>query len=178
MFRWFFLLVGISSIWNCSADSGAVVSREKEGNMFGEEKKKETYVIASPLAGVLLRDGKPMANARLLRRLTWNGNEEGILQEFFTDDQGRFELPVHEEKLRLNFLIQFVSKSTVYSENESDENLIWYSSKLTSGLYSELNDKLGEVICDLSDENIVVHGTDSIVPNIMTRCRWEGMKRA
>ncbi|TLM77030.1 DUF6795 domain-containing protein [Microbulbifer harenosus] len=177
LFRWFFLLVGISSIWNCSADSGAAMVSVKEKEMFGKV-KEETYVIASPLSGVLLRDGKPMPNARLLRRLTWNGNEEGVVQEFRTDEEGRFELPVHEEGLSLNFLTQFVAKSTVYVASEADENMIWYSSKLTPELNSEIENPVVGLTCDMADDEVIVHGRESSVPNIMTRCRWSSMKKA
>lgn len=171
LFRWVFLVVGISSIWNCSADSGAAMVSVKEKEMSGKE-KEETYVIASPLSGVLLRDGKPMANTRLLRRLTWNGNEEGILQEFRTDAEGRFELPVHEEGLSLNFLTQFVSHSEVYVEEVSDEHLVWYSPKLMPEMYGETGGELKELRCDLSSEERVVNMEYS---NLLTKCRWVGM---
>ncbi|WP_158681522.1 DUF6795 domain-containing protein [Microbulbifer pacificus] len=177
LFRWFFLVVGISSIWNCSADSGAAMVSVKEKEMLSKT-KEETYVIASPLSGVLLRDGKPMANTRLLRRLTWNGNEEGLLQAFSTDADGRFELPVHEEGLSLNFMTQFVAKSTVYVASEADENMIWYSSKLTPELNSEIENPVVGLTCDMADDEVIVHGRDSSVPNIMTRCRWNSMKKA
>jgi len=169
-FRLLILIVGVLSIWNCSADSGVAVSAEKEGSMFGKEEK--TYVIASPLAGVLQRDGKPMANTRLLRRLTWSGNEEGILQEFFTDEQGRFSLPVHEEILSLNFLVQFVGKSKVYVEKEGSDHLIWYAPKLAPEIYSETDGPLEELVCDLDSERFVVNMARG---NIMTRCEWVGM---
>lgn len=169
MLRWFFLVVGISSIWNCSADSGAAISREKEANMFGKGKKEETYVIASPLAGVLLRDGKPMANTRLLRRLTWNGNEEGVLQEFSTDAEGRFSLPAHEESLNFNVLVQFVGKSKVYVEREESDQLIWYAPKFSGEMYSEMGGELTGVVCDLlNPKNAVDIGSW----RVLTRCSW------
>lgn len=138
--------------------------------MFGEEKKKETYVIASPLAGVLLRDGKPMANARLLRRLTWNGNEEGILQEFFTDDQGRFALPAYEENLSFNFLVQFVGKSKVYVEREESDQLIWYAPKFSGEMYSEMGGELKGLICDVLNPRNSVDIGDW---RVLTRCSWQ-----
>lgn len=138
--------------------------------MFGKGKNEETFVIASPLAGVLLQDGKPVANARILRRLTWNGNEEGVLQEFSTDGDGRFSLPAHEESLSFNFLVQFVAKSKIYVEREESDQLIWYAPKFSKELYSEMGGELKGVTCDLlNPKNAVDIGSW----RVLTRCSWQ-----
>ena len=72
------------------------------GLLVGKETKK--YVLASPLSGVLVKAGKPLANTKIIRRLTWNANGEGIVEEFMTDDQGRFSIPVYEDTFTMHRL--------------------------------------------------------------------------
>lgn len=170
IFRFVLLIIGALSIWNCSADSGVAVSAEREGNMFGKAKNTESYVIASPLAGVLVRDGVPVKNAVLLRRLTWSGNEDGILQEFTTDDQGNFSLPAFEQELKLSFLVQFVGKSKIYFEREDPDHLIWYAPKFSGEMYSEMGGPLKDVVCDLASPKGAV---DIGTWRVLTRCSWQ-----
>ena len=161
--------------------SGESASEQKMDNKIEEESRvlglfgsKETknYVIASPLSGVLVKDGKPLANTKIIRRLTWNGNEEGTVSEFTTDAEGYFTIPVHEETLTLNTMTEFVASSTLYVDEVSDENFFWYSPKRTEGLYSETGGMLEEVVCELSNEE------DRVTPEnadtyIFSKCKWQ-----
>ena len=87
------------------------------------------FVISSPLEGVLLRDGKPLSHARIIRKLRWNGNDEGITQEFGTDESGFFSLPAHEETLSIGPLEQFVGKTNIDVEQNGVLENFWFSAK-------------------------------------------------
>ncbi|MFL0799628.1 MAG: DUF4198 domain-containing protein [Agarilytica sp.] len=134
----------------------------------------KTYVISSPMEGVLMKDGQPLANTKIIRTLTWNDNEDGLTETFTTDDQGRFSLPIHEVDLTLGMLAQFVAKAelSVYSKN--DDNIFWYSSKFHAEIFSETNGEIENLTCDINDEEIPVQ-TDPMP--ILTKCRWTNMPK-
>lgn len=137
--------------------------------------KTENYVIFSPMEGVLMQNGKPLANTKIIRRLRWNGNDEGLVEEFTTDGRGHFSLPIHEEALALGMLNQFVGKAELSVNIHDDIILIWYNNKLLPEAFAETGGQLDELACDLDSEEIPVYIGGSSVPNILTRCRWKNM---
>lgn len=137
-----------------------------------EKQTNKSHVIFSPLEGILMKGDKPLSNTKITRRLSWNGNEGGLVEEFTTDDRGFFFLPLHEEDLSLNMLNQFVAKAEI---TINGGELLWYASKLFPELYAETGDPVTELVCDISAEEIPVFIGDSVVPNILTKCRWKGM---
>ncbi len=143
--------------------------------MFFNKQKTENYVIFSPMEGVLLKNGKPLANTKIIRTLKWNGNDEGLVEEFSTDEKGYFSLPLHEEELSLNILIQFVAYASIETEMEGKMFDIWYNSKLHPELYSETGAPMEGLICDLVNDEIPVFIGNSSVTNILTKCRWDNM---
>lgn len=130
----------------------------------------KSYVIASPMEGVLLKDGKPLPRAKIIRTLKWNGNEEGLITEHYTDDEGKFSLPIHKEELALGILDQFVGKMMLDVELGGKVYELWYNSTFSEG--DESGGPIEGLVCDI--------GTPEVVFNIginkfMTRCRWAGM---
>lgn len=139
--------------------------------LFGK-KETEKYVISSPLEGVLMKDGVPLANTKIIRRLTWNGNEEGKTDEFMTDEKGYFSIPAHEEQLTLGKLVQFVSNIELFSESEKDENFFWYSNKFSGEVFSDFEKPLQALVCDINEKEDrvdLVHGA------IYSKCRWDNI---
>ena len=147
---------------------------DTEQNMFTKS-ATENYVIFSPMEGVLMKNGVPLAKTKIIRRLKWNGNDDGLVDEFTTDDQGRFILPIHSETLTLGKLEQFVASTEISVEMAGEIFDVWYNSKLLPEEYAETGAPVEELICDLGIEEIPVFVNESIVPNIMTRCRWKSM---
>ena len=121
----------------------------------------------------MVSDGKPLANTKVIRRLRWNGNEDGVVDEFTTDDKGYFLLPVYEKKLSLSSMTEFVGKVELFAISESDDNFFWYSVKRSEELYSDFDGPLVDLVCDLEKPDITVEMKE--FPGI-TRCRWAGMK--
>ena len=155
----------------CDADISANRKVNEEPEMFVKP-TTENYVIFSPLEGVLKRNGQSLANTKIIRRLRWNGNDEGLIEEFTTDDQGRFSLPVHEEALSLGMLSQFVGSAKLEVEIDGQLVDVWYNNKFEEGLYAETNGPLTDLVCDLNFEEIVIKAGLS---KIMTICRWKDM---
>jgi len=134
--------------------------------------EKESYVIFSPLEGVLLKNGAPLPNTKIIRKLRWNGNEDGLVEEFFTDEKGYFSLPIHEEELSLNMLSQFVAKAELEVATDSVHYELWYNTKFNSELHSETDGPIHNLLCDLASEEVTVRAG---VSKISTLCRWENM---
>lgn len=165
----------------CGEDVNTSVNSEadKEPEMFLDEllgkNPKKTYVIASPMDGVLMQNGKPLAHTQIIRHLWWNGNEDGLEETFVTDEQGQFSLPVHEEQLSLGKLTQFTCSTFLEVVINSQRFDVWYNHNLRGDMYAETEGrKLDDLVCDLSNEKIEVRPG---ISSIMTICRWEGMPK-
>jgi len=173
-------ILSFTLLLGCSGESTSqdrVIEKEtssKESNVLGIFGKKEekSYVISSPLEGILVKDGKPLVNTKIIRRLRWNGNEEGVVDEHITDETGYFSLPVYEEVLSLSAMTEFVGSVELFAIEESDNNFFWYSPKRTKDLYSETNGPLTGVICDINNEEERVDVTHL---GVLTKCRWDNM---
>ena len=134
---------------------------------------KEKYVIFSPMQGVLMQNGKPLAYTKIIRRLRWNGNdEEGLVEEFMTDEAGRFSLPIHEEQLALGMLSQFVGKADLEVGTAEGREYLWSSSKFSPEVFAETDGELNELTCDMASEEIAVPMGPT---SILTKCRWKNM---
>jgi PBP1b-binding outer membrane lipoprotein LpoB len=173
------IILSIVLLNTCSGENSQQVNavqktKNKETNVFRLFGSKETknYVIASPLSGILMKDGIPLANTKIIRRLTWNGNEEGVVDEFVTDDKGAFSIPVHEKMLTLNTMTEFVASNMLYVSEENDNTLFWYSPKREEELYSDTGGLLNEMICEVNNEAERVNVTDS---GVLTKCTWKNM---
>lgn len=155
----------------CNADNATNNEVLKAEDMFSK-KKSENYVIFSPLEGVLMQEGNPLANTKIIRRLKWNGNEDGLVETFTSDELGRFSLPIHEEELSLGMLNQFVASADLEIETENGSDYLWTSSKFFPEIYTETDGKVAELVCDIASEEIAVPmGATSI----LTKCRWKDM---
>jgi len=134
---------------------------------------KQNYVIFSPMQGVLMEGGKPLPKTKITRKLRWNGNDdEGLVEEFITDDQGHFSLPIHEEELSLGMLSQFVAKADLELETKTGKEYLWTSSKFYPEIFTETLGEVRELICDLKYEEVAVPMGPT---SILTKCRWKNM---
>lgn len=155
----------------CDANFPSNKEIKEEPGMF-EKSKTENYVIFSPMEGVLLKNGKPLPNTKIIRRLKWNGNEDGLVEEFSTDELGRFSLPVHEEELALGMLSQFVGRADIEFETDNGKDYLWSSSKFFPEIYTETNGKIVNLVCDIMAEEFAVPMGPT---SILTKCRWQNM---
>ncbi len=146
---------------------------KKESSMldiFGE--KEEKYVISSPLEGTLVKGGIPLPNTKIIRRLTWSGNDTGISDHFITDNKGHFDIPIYEQQLSIGKLTEFVGTITLYIDSESDENFFYHSSKRSAEVFSDTGAALEELVCDIAQPEALVEISRV---GIFSRCKWKGM---
>lgn len=159
-----FLLLAVG----CKGD----VSESKESTMLLGKSTPKTYVISSPLSGVLMADGKPLANTPFTRKLRWNGNEDGVMQQFTTDAQGHFSLPAHEEELALGALEEFVGKTDLIVEHNGEADYFWFASKRSAEINSEFDAVPEAMVCDLNEADLSVNLAGGLC---LTKCRWTNM---
>ncbi len=140
-----------------------------------KKSEEKTYVICSPMEGVLKDKGKPLANVKIIRPLTWNDNEEGLVEEFYTDEKGHFNLPLHKETFNIGSVLrEFVANQELVIEQNGELVDLWYSCQGSGELYGETAGKeIKSVVCDLSNDDAKVYGEDQDL--LVTRCRWENI---
>jgi hypothetical protein len=126
------------------------------------------------MEGVLMQDGRPLSNTKITRQLWWNGNKDGLVEEFLTDENGYFSLPLHEEALSLGMLSQFVASASIEAEVDGEMFDVWYNNKFENGLHVETDGEISNLVCDLQEEEIVLQAGLS---KILTTCRWKNMPK-
>ncbi len=158
---------------------GSSTSNSTKGDttMFLSKPAPSDYVISSPLEGVLTKDGKPLSDTKMLRRLTWNGSNgelQEIKQEYLTDKEGKFSLPSHEETLALGALEEFVGSTYIDAEIDGEIQFLWYSAKNTKELNSEYDSPPIDLVCDVNQPEA---GVDINLGTCLTVCQWSNIPK-
>lgn len=170
-FRQFFLLLPLML---ATLGCGKNISDKESNMLIVKNPPASVHVISSPLKGTLLKNGQPLAHTKIIRRLRWNSNEDGIEQEFTTDENGVFDLPAHEEMLELPALIEFVAKTDLYAMVDGERDQFWFSSKMTKEINSEWDEPPVGVQCDLINDLQRVEINDGLCG---TKCIWTNMPK-
>lgn len=124
--------------------------------------------LFSKVSGVILLDGKPAANALVVRRA--NLTKE-LKDETRTDENGYFEMPAVFTRTVTKFLPQeFAPKQNIDVTYNGIDYSIWSAVKSGPEENTESKGKPLEVTCELNSENttIVVNGAF-----IYSRCTWD-----
>lgn len=161
----------LTLLLGCNADTSAT---ESEQDMIFKKKPSENYVISSPLKGQLLNAGEPMANTKIIRELEWEGHEGAVIEEYLTDENGFFDLPVHEEALSSGGIGQFVAYTKIFVEHDGNREGVWTSAKTHKGLNSEFDEPPQDLVCDVTTPKSRVEMNHGLC---MTRCRWSNMPK-
>lgn len=128
------------------------------------------YVTCRELSGSLEKNGKPVAHAKIIRTLKWNGNEEGIVDYFKTDDKGHFHIPKNDQILSISPFDQFVAKASIKIQHENETSDLWYEV-----LMNQMPHSLGDIMslkCELSTESKRVFSESGLLGTI---CTWNNM---
>lgn len=115
----------------------------------------KTLVLCSPLHGRLVtEDGKPAAGVRIERHWTWGWNDKQGTDSTATDDQGAFELPIVEGTSFWGSMMPHEPdiKQRIVAHGPNGEVEIWYASKKTYELNSEMEGRPVKVICRIDKE--------------------------
>lgn len=169
------LILTLAASIGCSDENTPLIQSHKENSMFGfGNKSEETFVTSSPIEGKILNEGLPVANARIVRKVRSNKHQDWVVEEFSTDENGFFSLPVREETYSLG-LTQFVSATQVDIEIDGELVNFWYSNSLKGEIYAEFGgSELKELLCELTDEEIIINDD---LHNIITKCTWKDMPK-
>lgn len=124
--------------------------------------------LFSKISGVILIDGKPAANALVVRRA--NLTKE-LKDETTTDENGYFEMPAVFTRTVTKYLPQeFAPKQNIDVSYQGNDYSIWSAVKSGPEENTESKGKELKVTCELNSENttIVVNGAF-----IYSRCTWD-----
>lgn len=124
--------------------------------------------LFSGISGTITLEGKPVANARVIRTADKDGPKT---DETVTDENGYFSLPPMYERTVTKFLpMEFVVSQKIIVSFEGKNYEIWSSVKRSPEENSESKGKLLAVTCELDSEerSFLVNR----VP-IHTRCEWD-----
>lgn len=132
---------------------------------------EEEVVICSQMEGVITLNGKPVSNAKIERWLKWK-DEEGEKDYFSTDENGRFDIPVKRDVVKLSAITQFVMAQEIRVFVDGVEYVIWAKAKREKGIYGELGGKPENFRCELSDEFVRVEAGEGM---LVTSCKWDSI---
>lgn len=124
--------------------------------------------LFSGISGIITLEGKPVANARVLR----SADRDGVKKdETTTDENGYFELPPMYERTVTKLLpMEFAVMQRIYVEYDQQNYEVWRSVKRSPTENTESKGKPLSVACELSSEltGILV---DQV--GIFSRCTWD-----
>ena len=116
----------------------------------------------------LLHNGKPVSNAKVIRRWEWNKLQE---DNTTTDENGYFEFPAVFEKSIARILpIELVIAQGLYVVDGDEEKKIWSNSKREPEENAEFGGKAFELTCEITNEMKTYKDFGS---RMRTLCTWE-----
>ncbi|CAD2223937.1 conserved exported hypothetical protein [Pseudoalteromonas sp. 3J6] len=113
---------------------------------------KQSFVLSAPMKGQLLDKGQPVANAKVVRALTY-GDE--YKDEVITDDNGFFTFTEKSIKTSkpTNMLDNESLVQHVYLENGTPERVVlWYITVSMHEGSDTLKNLLANLECDIAEE--------------------------
>jgi mRNA-degrading endonuclease HigB of HigAB toxin-antitoxin module len=124
--------------------------------------------LFSKISGVITLDGKPAANALIVRTVNLTKNK---VDETRTDQQGYFEMPAVFQRTVTQFLPQeFVANQEVVVDHQGKKYRVWSAVKRNPGEDSEARGKPFIVRCELNsaERGLIVDRSP-----IHTLCLWD-----
>lgn len=124
--------------------------------------------LFSEITGVITLDGKPIANAKLVRKVN---HSRDVIDETSTDQNGQFKLPAVFERTVTRLLpMEFVVRQSIYVKHEGKEYLLWEGVKREVEENSESRGHPLIVKCELNQERLFkqVNGNP-----IISLCTWD-----
>lgn len=113
---------------------------------------KEDVVFFSRVQGRVLFKGVPVANAKVIRRYTFDTSSP-VEDSCSTDGNGVFSLPMISKKdVRLTPLMQFVVHQEMYVEYDGVRHEIWLHGKMDKAENSEYGGEFKNISCELTEE--------------------------
>jgi hypothetical protein len=124
--------------------------------------------LFSKISGVITLNGKPAANAKVIRTVNLNKDKTDYT---YTDENGYFEMPAVYQRTVTKFLPQeFVAKQDIVVHHNEKEYDIWSGVKRTREENAEARGENLNVQCELKSEKSIKMVNNS--PYI-SRCVWD-----
>ncbi len=126
-------------------------------------------VLFSPLIGKITYQGKPAANAKIVRLVRWK-DDAGESDIFHTTANGEFSLPIKTTNVRIPMLAEFVISqevTVIYNGSEFD---IWLKSTTDIDEYGGLGGNPKNLRCELTDEAVNQENFNGL---FSTSCKWD-----
>lgn len=130
-------------------------------------------VLFSPMEGRITFEGKPAANAKIVRTIIWKG-DDGETDIFYTAEDGTFKLPIKRAKVRIPLLAEFVLTQEVSVFYKDQEFTVWVRSKEDLDIYGELGGKPKNFRCELTDESVRLEEFWGLFG---TSCKWDSIEK-
>lgn len=122
----------------------------------------------SKVSGVILREGKPVAGARVVRETDYQSKHR---DETVTDSEGYFEMPSLFERSVTSLLPQeFVVGQTLKVEVAGEEQKIFSGVKRKKEEMTESRGEPFNITCELTDEDVAFYIDGNA---FVTRCTWD-----
>lgn len=124
--------------------------------------------LFSNMTGVITLDGKPVANARLVRTVNLSSDET---DETTTDENGNFQLPAIFKRTVSKYLPQeFAANQQIIVHYNDKEYRIWSGVKRKPDENTESRGKPLDVKCELNSEETMIKVNNS---PIFSLCTWD-----
>lgn len=153
----------------------ALAGNEVSAGMFGFGKKYDVQLFPV-VEGRITKNGVPQAGVTIIREATYDDAE---IQEAVTGPDGRFSFPPWTIRSRTpgKAFVEDRLRQVLAAKHKGEQYLLWYY--VTGRLDGEevIAEKLGNLSCDLNDEEISYHfqmvENPSFTHNLASICRWE-----
>jgi hypothetical protein len=133
--------------------------------------KEEEVVLFSPMEGKLTFEGKPAADAKIVRSLKWKG-EVVETDTFHANQKGEFDIPSKKDTIKISPLTQFVVQQDIFVYFKEKKYHVWDMGKLSKLEYGELYGRPINLHCELTEEMI---GVDVLFGLLETSCKWDSI---
>ncbi len=130
-------------------------------------------VLFSPMEGKITFEGKPAANAKIVRKVIWKG-DEGETDIFYTAENGEFKLPIKKTRARIPLLAEFVLTQELDVFYADREFSIWVKAKQDLNEYGELGGKPHNFRCELTDKRVRLEDFNGLFG---TSCKWDFIEK-
>lgn len=111
-------------------------------------------VLFSPVQGLILDRGIPVAGAEILQKIEWSDTPTKNPQyQTSSDSKGHFSFPLVQRSQGIYRWIpgQWVMRQTLTIRYQGIDHLAWLHTKMSPALNSEMEGKPLNLVCDLSN---------------------------
>ncbi|WP_339800839.1 carboxypeptidase-like regulatory domain-containing protein [uncultured Marinobacter sp.] len=147
---------------------------EGYAGMFGFGKKYDVLLFPE-VSGKVVQNGAPVEGLKIIRSATYDKNET---QETYTNAEGVFSFPSWSIRSSTpgKAFVEDRLRQVIAAERGNEKFVLWYYVTGSTSGEQVIQEKLGNLNCDLDDEELVHHfkifENPDFTHNIASICRW------